>query len=61
VKPVPTAVPPIEARRSAPIASRPPIRPDVTVIENTAARVMTIHFETASGGLVMPTGRFAVL
>ena len=35
--------------------------PDVTVIENTAARVMTSHFEIASGGAVMPLGRFAVL
>jgi hypothetical protein len=30
-------------------------------MEKTAARVMTSHFETASGGLVMPTGRLAVL
>ncbi len=27
----------------------------------TAARVMTIHLLTASGGRVMPTGRLAVL
>src|SRR4051794_26706907 len=47
--------------RIAPIASRPPMSPDVTVIENTAARVMTSHLDTASGGLVIPTGRLAVL
>ena len=35
--------------------------PDVTVIEKTAARVMTSHLDTASGGLVIPTGRLAVL
>ena len=35
--------------------------PDVTVIEKTAARVITIHLLTASGGVVIPTGRFAVL
>ena len=45
----------------APTASRPPIRPDVTVIEKTAARVMTSHLEIASGGVVIPTGRLAVL
>ena len=47
--------------RAAPTASRPPIRPDVTVIEKTAARVITSHFEIASGGRVIPAGRFAVL
>jgi hypothetical protein len=47
--------------RIAPTASSPPMSPDVTVIENTAARVMTSHFEIASGGAVMPLGRFAVL
>ena len=26
--------------------------PDVTDIEKTAARVITIHFETASGGVM---------
>ena len=35
--------------------------PAVTVIEKTAARVMTSHFDTKSGGVVIPTGRFAVL
>ena len=45
----------------APIASRPPMSPEVTVIEKTAARVITSHLLTASGGEVMPSGRFAVL
>ena len=43
-------------RRSAPTASSPPIRPDVTVIEKTAARVMTSHLLTASGGRSCPPG-----
>jgi len=47
-------------RRAAPTASRAPIRPDVAVIEKTAARVMTSHLLTASGR-VIPSGRFAVL
>ena len=46
--------------RAAPTASRPPISPDVAVIEKTAARVMTSHLLTASG-FVMPSGRLAVL
>jgi hypothetical protein len=29
-------------------------------MENTAARVMTSHFEIASGGRVIPAGRLAV-
>ena len=37
------------------------MRPDVTVIEKTAARVMTSHLLTESGGVVIPTGRLAVL
>ena len=37
------------------------MRPEVTVIEKTAARVMTSHFEIESGGVVIPTGRLAVL
>src|SRR5260221_6644405 len=47
--------------RAAPTASTAPIRPDVAVIENTAAGVMTSHLLIASGGAVMPSGRFAVL
>src|SRR5512135_3557152 len=45
---------------SAPTASSPPTRPDVTVIENTAARVITSHLLIASGGADMPSGRLAV-
>src|SRR6266850_6419835 len=45
---------------AAPTASRAPIKPDVAVIENTAARVMTSHLLTKSGR-VMPSGRLAVL
>jgi hypothetical protein len=45
---------------AAPTASRPPMRPDVAVIENTAARVITSHLLTASGRTI-PSGRFAVL
>jgi hypothetical protein len=47
--------------RASPMASSPPTSPDVTVIEKTAARVITSHLLRRSGGLVMPTGRFAVL
>ena len=39
---------PVEPQR-APTASRPPISPDVAVIEKTAARVMTSHLLIASG------------
>ena len=35
--------------RIAPTASSPPISPEVTVIEKTAARVITSHLEIASG------------
>src|SRR3990172_7704301 len=49
-----------QVSRSAPMARSPPIRPDVTVIEKTAARVITSHLLIASGGRVMPAGRFAV-
>ncbi len=45
--------------RAAPTASSAPIRPDVAVIEKTAARVMTSHLLTKSGW-VIPSGRFAV-
>ena len=43
------------------MAKSPPINPDVAVMLKTAARVMTSHFAMASGGRVMPCGRFAVL
>jgi hypothetical protein len=35
--------------------------PDVTVIEKTAARVITIHLLTASGGTVMPSAGWRVV
>src|SRR6185369_6193171 len=39
-------------------ASNPPIRPDVIVIENTQARVMSSQRDT--GSMVRPGGRFPV-
>ena len=47
--------------RASPTASSPPMIPEVAVMLNTAARVMTSHLLIASGGRVMPSGRFAVL
>ena len=46
------------SRPSAVMASNPPIRPEVSVMEKTAARVISSHFEMTS--MAAPVGKLAV-